>query len=65
MTEAHTYDEWKALGFQVRKGAKSNGRKDTEFRGNVATFTKDLVDPIMEYDCDHDEDFMDEWEFKR
>jgi len=50
--KAKTYDEWRELGYQVRKGEKSTGRN----KDNRATFTRDQVDERDQQD-DLDEDF--------
>lgn len=38
--EAHTYDEWKELGYHVIRGEKATGRNSK----GVATFTEDQVE---------------------
>lgn len=38
--KAKTYDEWKELGYQVRRGEKSSGRD----RSGAATFTREQVE---------------------
>lgn len=49
-----TYDDWKALGYQVRKGEKATGRDP---RTGAPTFTREQVDDREDDHLRHDEDF--------
>jgi hypothetical protein len=44
--KALTYDEWKDLGYQVRRGEKANGRN---LQGK-ATFNRDQVEEREDFD---------------
>ena len=41
-----TFDEWKALGYRVRRGEKASGRN----KQGKATFTRDQVDEDESFD---------------
>lgn len=41
-----TFDEWKALGYQVRRGEKASGRN----KQGKATFNRDQVDEDGNFD---------------
>lgn len=44
--KALTYDDWRALGYQVRKGEKASGRNPQ----GKTTFTRDQVEERDDFD---------------
>lgn len=54
--KSKTYDEWRELGYQVRKGERATG---SDPKTGKATFTRGQVDEREEYDDMDDEPFID------
>jgi hypothetical protein len=62
-----TYDEWKSLGFHVRKGEKASGR---DSRSGLAVFSPEQVEDSnnqgdYEYEQEADDFFGTVYEFDR